>query len=66
MYTENTVNHGSQELLSTVSGSWSSTLIKVNTCMTIKNRKPALLSMLYELLNLIFNLRKCNSVKLIK
>ena len=31
--------------------------------MTIKDSKPALL---YELLNLIFNLRKVNSVKLIK
>ena len=44
MYTENTVNHGSQELMFTVSGTWSSTLTKINIPgMAIKDSKPALL-----------------------
>ena len=47
MYTEypvsgkNAVNQESQALWSTVSGSWSSKLIKtVNTCMAMKDSKP--------------------------
>ena len=40
---ENPVNQGSQELLSTVSGTWSSKSIKISTCMAMKDSKPALL-----------------------
>ena len=65
MYTENPVsgknpvNQESQELMSTVGGTSISKLIKINTFMAMKDSKPALL---YELLNLIFNLSNCNSV----
>ena len=39
--------------MSTVSGTWSSNLIKMNAWKAMKDSKHALL---YELLNLIFNL----------
>ena len=45
------MNQEGQELF-TVSGTWSSNLIKIITCMAMKDSKPALL---YELLNLIYN-----------
>ena len=58
MYTENPVNgknpvNQEGQELSTVRGTWTSKLITINTCMAMKDSKPALL---YELLNLIFNL----------
>ena len=65
MYTENPVsgknpvNQECQELMSTVGGTSISKLIKINTYMAMKDSKPALL---YELLNLIFNLSNCNRV----
>ena len=56
---KNPVNQESQELMSTVGGTSISKLIKINTCMAMKDSKPALL---YELFNLIPNLSNCNSV----
>ena len=71
MYTENQVsvknpvNQGQDCCLQSVElgSSGSSMLLKINTCMAMKDSKPALL---YELLNLIFNRSNCNCVKLIK
>ena len=39
---KNPVNHGSQALFSRVRGTWSSKLIKINTCVAMKDSKLAL------------------------
>ena len=38
---KNPVNQESQELLCLVGRTWSSKLLKINTCMTMKDSKPA-------------------------